>query len=167
MRKAQIEIAYSRPSSMAPRLPLRQGASKRIEPPIRLGAAVDSPIHRCSPSHHADSPVSICAQGDILLERVADLPATGDSVAEGDVVILAHGELSGHRHAAHGRVKLVYDAAHARDIPLGLYIGHLHVTAGSARLEHEEHGAIALQRGIYRVRRQRRLEPSDVAIIED
>jgi hypothetical protein len=111
----------------------------------------------------------MCAQGDILLERVDDLPATDDAVeiADTDVVILAHGELSGHRHAAHGRVKLVYDAAHARDIPLGLYVGHLHVTAGSARLEHEEHGTIALQRGIYRVRRQRRLEPSDADIVKD
>ena len=50
---------------------------------------------------------------------------------------------------------------------LGLYVGHLHVKSGSARLEHEEHDAITLQAGTYRVRRQRRLEPTDADIVED
>jgi hypothetical protein len=108
----------------------------------------------------------MCAQGDVLLERVADAgEATG--IADSHSVILAHGELSGHRHTVRGCVKLVYAAALARDVPEGLYLGHLHVNRGPARLEHEQHGAITLRTGTYRVRRQRRLEPSDAAIVKD
>jgi hypothetical protein len=152
----------------------------RVQPWLRQSpnrtnalAQIRSPIS-CLISGQVDySPGSLvscmCAQGDILIERVGDCPTFDDvgEMGEPDVVILAYGELSGHRHFVRGRVNFVFDAAEARDIPPGLYLGHLHVMGVTARLEHDEHAPIVLQRGIYRVRRQRRFEPMDAAIVED
>lgn len=114
----------------------------------------------------ADCRPELWAQGDILLERVADAQAEPDTVERVSVTI-AHGELSGHRHTVHGRVKLAHHAALARDMPAELYLGHLLVIAGPALLRHEQHGPIALREGTYRVRRQRHLEPADASVIGD
>jgi hypothetical protein len=58
------------------------------------------------------------------------------------------------------------DDALARDIPSGLYLAHVQIDSPSARLEHEEHAAITLPQGTYRVRRQRHLDPTDIGIHE-
>jgi hypothetical protein len=111
----------------------------------------------------------LCAQGDILVERVEDALVSGrilNTIHAGSVVV-AEGELTGHHHKLVGHVTLFRDDALARDIPDNLYIGHLQVKGPSARLEHEEHAAINLEQGTYRVRRQRHLEPSDVGIAGD
>ena len=109
------------------------------------------------------------AQGDLLIERVADLAASGaviDASPDG-VVVLAEGELTGHRHAIHERVTMFRDDALARDIPEGLYVGHVRVDEPSARVQHDEHAAITLPRGTYRVRRQRELDPKDARVVMD
>ena len=101
------------------------------------------------------------AQGDILLEPVEDNieaeKRLGLLTDPDGAVVLGRGERSGHRHAVHGDAKLVRvplnDIAHA--MPAALYVGHLVVNAEIAVLAHEEHGAIELPKGIYRVRRQR------------
>jgi hypothetical protein len=111
----------------------------------------------------------LCAQGDILIERVADAPVSGrviQSVNEGSAIV-AEGEATGHHHRIFGSVALYRDDALAREIPSGLYVAHLQVKGAEARLEHEEHGPIALERGTYRVRRQRQLEPTDTGFHED
>lgn len=109
------------------------------------------------------------AQGDLLIERVDDVPERGVllSPASDGATVLAEGEASGHRHAFYDRVTMFRDDCLARDIPDGLYVGHLRVEGPSARLEHEEHDAITLPRGTYRVRRQRELEPRDARIVVD
>jgi hypothetical protein len=110
----------------------------------------------------------LCAQGDILIERVEHAPTrllTGQAVENGSVV-LAEGETSGHQHRLFGSVTLYRDDALARDIPAGLYVGHVEVKSSMARLEHDEHAPITLQQGSYRVRRQRQLEPTDIGIRE-
>jgi hypothetical protein len=110
----------------------------------------------------------LCAQGDILLERVADALVSGQILhAAGEAVVVAEGELTGHHHQLFGCVTLYRDDALARDIPDNLYIGHLQVIGVPARLEHEEHAPINLEQGTYRVRRQRQLEPSDVGLAGD
>jgi hypothetical protein len=112
--------------------------------------------------------IRLCAQGDILIERVADAPVSGrviQSIDDGSAVVAA-GEAAGHHHRIFGSVTLYRDDALAREIPAGLYVAHLQVKAPAARLEHEEHAPIALEQGTYRVRRQRRLEPADVGIHE-
>jgi hypothetical protein len=59
------------------------------------------------------------------------------------------------------------DDALARDVPGGLYIGHVKVEGGPATIHHHEHAPIALGEGTYRVRRQRELEPKDAVIVAD
>ena len=58
------------------------------------------------------------------------------------------------------------DDAVARDIPSGLYVAHLTVTSPTARLVHDEHAPITLDKGTYLVRRQRQLEPTNVGMHE-
>jgi hypothetical protein len=109
------------------------------------------------------------AQGDLLIERVADIPVSGMPVEPGPgaAAVLAEGETSGHRHAIYDRVTMFRDDALAHDIPNGLYIGHIRVDGPCARIQHEEHDTVTLPRGTYRVRRQRELDPRDARIVAD
>jgi hypothetical protein len=111
----------------------------------------------------------IFAQGDLLLERVADVAPSGmiEENLEGVAMVLAEGETTGHRHAIRDRVTMFRDAMLARDIPPGLYIGHLQIASAYARVTHEEHAPLTLPRGTYRVRRQRELGPKDARAIID
>ena len=109
------------------------------------------------------------AQGDLLIERVADLRPSGDIISAGadGAIVVAEGEATGHRHAIWDHVVMFRDDGLARDIPGGLYLGHIKVDGPTARLQHDEHDAIALPPGTYRVRRQRELEPKDARIVLD
>ncbi len=109
------------------------------------------------------------AQGDLLIERVADIPVSGrpaEPDASGATVLL-EGEMTGHRHAIMERVTMFRDDALAHDIPNGLYVGHIKVDGPSARVQHDEHGDISLPEGTYRIRRQRELDPKDARIVAD
>jgi hypothetical protein len=105
--------------------------------------------------------VRFWAQGDILIEEVADDTIGGRllQMVEGGSVIVAHGEASGHHHRVFGSVALYRDDALASDVPGALYVGHLRINSPWACLEHEEHAPVMLGKGSYRVRRQRQLEP--------
>ena len=109
------------------------------------------------------------AQGDLLIERVDDLEPSGTVLSPDatGAMVVAEGELTGHRHAIFDRVTMFRDDALARDVPGGLYIGHVKVEGGPATLRHQEHAPIALGEGTYRVRRQRELEPRDAVIVAD
>jgi hypothetical protein len=111
----------------------------------------------------------LCAQGDILIERVEDTHAGSRQVIaciDTGAVTIAEGEVTGHHHRLLGSITMYRDDALARDIPPGLYVAHVEVTNSAARLEHEEHAPILLDKGTYRVRRQRQLEPTDIGIHE-
>jgi hypothetical protein len=109
------------------------------------------------------------AQGDLLIERVDDVEPAGTIISPDatGAMILAEGELSGHRHAIFERVSMFRDDALAREVPGGLYVGHLKVEVGPVTVRHQEHAPIALGEGTYRVRRQRELEPKDAVIVAD
>jgi hypothetical protein len=111
----------------------------------------------------------LLAQGDLLIERVPDIAPSGtiEENAEGAVIVLAEGEESGHRHAIWERATMFRDERLARDIPAGLYIGHVRVNSAYARVTHDEHAPITLPRGTYRVRRQRELGPRDARVLAD
>jgi hypothetical protein len=111
----------------------------------------------------------IFAQGDLLIERVPDVAPSGtiEENAEGAPIVLAEGEESGHRHAVCERVTMFRDDRLARDIPAGLYIGHVQVSSAYARVTHDEHAPLTLPRGTYRVRRQRELGPRDARVVAD
>ena len=90
-------------------------------------------------------------QGDVLLVKTEMEGVPEDAVKElSDTrVVLAYGEVTGHAHAI--------DIAHA-----GLYQwknDRLLEAKPGARLVHEEHSAIDLEPGIYRVIQQREYEP--------
>jgi hypothetical protein len=109
------------------------------------------------------------AQGDLLIERVADIEPSGTilNADAGGAVVLAEGEATGHRHAIYDQVTMFRDDALAREVPAGLYLGHLKVTEGSATVVHDEHAPLTLLEGTYRVRRQRELEPKDAVLVAD
>jgi len=109
------------------------------------------------------------AQGDLLIERVDDVCPSGTMLSPdaSGAMVLAEGELTGHRHAIFERVTMFRDDALARDVPGGLYIGHVKVEGAPATIQHQEHAPIALGEGTYRVRRQRELEPRDAVIVAD
>jgi len=111
----------------------------------------------------------IFAQGDLLLERVADIIPSGsiEENLDGVAMVLAEGEESGHRHAIRERVTMFRNERLATDIPAGLYIGHVQVASAYARVTHEEHAPLTLPRGTYRVRRQRELGPKDARVLFD
>lgn len=119
------------------------------------------------------TPKELYAQGDILLERVEDAdPLLGQAVvADSDgAVVLARGEVTGHRHriAGDSGVALFRDDGLARGVPDNLYIGHIAVGPDGADLVHEEHATIRLPAGTYRVRRQREFETGmSPRVVED
>jgi hypothetical protein len=99
-------------------------------------------------------------QGDIFIETIkfiADLPGR-TKLPHGTIV---HGEVTGHRHR-------VEDPATA-----DLYTGSnpaeffLEVKAPRALIVHEEHGTIELERGFYRIWRQREYAPEAIRIVVD
>jgi hypothetical protein len=105
-------------------------------------------------------------QGDVLIVPLAEerVPAHLDKAraeprdARGRMV-LALGEVTGHAHAVNGSGRLIREAG-----PLGPLL--LHLPAGG-RVVHEEHAAIELPKGYYRVVRQREYLPGAVRIVAD
>jgi len=109
------------------------------------------------------------AQGDILIEEIGGAPisALGARHGRANSAIIAEGEASGHCHRLAGEFVFYRDDALARDIPDQLYLGHIRVGDSKAQLLHEEHAMLTLNPGVYRVRRQRQLEPTDTGFFED
>ncbi|MFC5750220.1 hypothetical protein [Actinomadura rugatobispora] len=105
-------------------------------------------------------------QGDILIVPVPEdeIPAAarGLSPAPRDDrgrMVLALGEATGHAHAVAAPGELLRDADPLRP-------DHLHLPHGG-RLVHEEHAAIALPKGWFRVIRQREYVPGAVRVVAD
>ncbi|MCL7429120.1 hypothetical protein [Streptomyces sp. YS415] len=105
-------------------------------------------------------------QGDVLIVPVEE-SAVPDHVAHAPRerrdargrLVLALGEVTGHAHAVVGPGELVREPG-----PFGPLL--LHLPQGG-RVVHEEHAAIALPVGWYRVIRQREYMPGSVRIVAD
>ena len=102
-------------------------------------------------------------QGDCLLIQVEEIPADATPcVIEGDV-ILAYGEVTGHAHRLEaGTVKAlakggVWSPSAERFIQ----------ALDGAMLKHEEHGAIEIPPGNYRVIQQREYHPTELRNVAD
>ncbi|MGD1843868.1 MAG: hypothetical protein ACFB10_00565 [Salibacteraceae bacterium] len=107
-------------------------------------------------------------QGDILLERIDDLPE-GTPTTER---LLAEGEASNHGHFIQGDVKVLV-AEEGSSTENGGFVTHFLEVDAEAALEHllidsgiwtEEHHKIAVPPGRYRVIRQREYNPYARAI---
>lgn len=109
------------------------------------------------------------AQGDILLQLVDDVkPTEAVNIDPDGAVVLARGEVTGHRHAFYGGgVVMFRDDGLARDVPAELYIGHIKVADATAELRHEEHDTVTLPKGTYIVRRQREWTMESARVVAD
>ena len=100
-------------------------------------------------------------QGDVLLCAVDEIPPRAKRVPrDGDRVVVAEGELTGHAHAFPAkRVKLFRERQSQRSF--------LTIVEGGARLSHEEHGSILVPEGCYELRRQREYAPAAPRRVRD
>jgi hypothetical protein len=94
--------------------------------------------------------------GDVLIKRIADLPS---DVQRREGVTLAHGEVTGHSHRMQ-QAQAVQLWERSSEL-------FLEVKAGSATLIHEEHRAIELPQGVYRVWKQREYRPDAYVDVAD
>ena len=106
----------------------------------------------------------ICAQGDILIQRIEKLPAGVVPVeAENGRVIVTHSE-TGHHHV------MLAERTKAYKLPDSIMDIFLAVEQGDT-LEHlrpnDTHESIAFEPGIYHVRRQREYTPEGWRRVED
>lgn len=97
-------------------------------------------------------------QGDVFLERIAALPAgAAERPNSGGEVVLAYGEVTGHKH------RIVSDEVRLWDAASQTYL----VVPADADLVHDEHHAIAVPAGTYRVTVQREYHPDAIRSVAD
>ena len=106
------------------------------------------------------SPMPQYRQGDVFIERIADAPPDLTPIPpEGERVILAHGEVTGHSHALDKHAVRLYAAKSWADRVL--------VIARTTALLHEEHASVTLPPGNYRVSIQREYTPQEIRNVAD
>jgi hypothetical protein len=98
-------------------------------------------------------------QGDVFVEKISQLPTALTEVKKDQGrVVLAYGEVTGHAHA------IIEKTAKSYIDPEG----NLFLELGTdSVLQHEEHGHISLEKGFYRVIRQREYSPEEIRIVGD
>lgn len=105
--------------------------------------------------------VFIARQGDVLILGVKSVPKNVEVVdRENGLVVLAHGEATGHVHAIKSK-----KAALFRDPKLMAIF--MTVTDEPVALEHEEHDTITIPPGNYRVIRQVEYSPEAIRNVAD
>lgn len=105
---------------------------------------------------------NICAQGDVLIRRVKDMPSDAQPVAPSSgEIIVTHSE-TGHHHvmvldrkAETPAVEMFSD----RNNPLVAWLKVNRPTALEHKRPHDTHESIMFESGIYEVRRQREHTP--------
>lgn len=104
-------------------------------------------------------------QGDVLLIRVADLPKGAKDVTGEQRIVLAEGEVTGHAHAISDPLTATTPTGKARlwDAGAERYLQVLETVA----LQHEEHAAIPLDPGIYKIGHQREYSPEEIRRVAD
>jgi hypothetical protein len=102
-------------------------------------------------------------QGDVLMVPIqeSELPeGLVHAPRDGGRMVLARGEATGHAHVATG------EGLTLLCLPDDLETMFLHVR-GYGRVSHEEHAAIPLSPGYYRIVRQREYEPGAIRYVAD
>lgn len=103
-------------------------------------------------------------QGDVLIRPVLKIPAGTTPVKrENGLVILAHGEVTGHHHSIHERDVELVTTQQADELRMWLTI----TASEPVALVHQEHDTIMLPPGHYEVRRQREYSPEALRQVQD
>ena len=105
---------------------------------------------------------NVYRQGDVCLILIDKIPK--DAIAEvinGNDVVLAYGEVTGHRHRFEFR-----DTSHDVKLYAGGGNRYLHVTAPCALL-HEEHSTAIIQPGSYLLPAQVEYSPAELVRVVD
>lgn len=116
-------------------------------------------------------------QGDVMLVEVKSLPKDLKDVTPNDRIVLAYGEVTGHAHAIYPQMPEVTVIDRVRGAkPAEPKIAAKLWDAGAERflqvlektqLKHEEHSAIDLPVGNFKVVRQREYDPEKFRVVED
>jgi len=124
-------------------------------------------------------------QGDVLLIPVASMPADVTELpAEGNRIVLAHGEVTGHAHAIYDHLPTLADAQRAGEIAEAAVARmvaapraklfraangdrYLQVVGEPVTLRHEEHTAHSLAAGIYKLPTQVEYTPAELRQVAD
>ncbi|MEI7729724.1 MAG: hypothetical protein WCO56_09125 [Verrucomicrobiota bacterium] len=110
-------------------------------------------------------------QGDVLIERIAEIPTTAVRQNRSTRIILAHGEATGHHHALETVDPADWwkegEISTANQKPTML-TGSLFVSLPvGGVVRHQEHSEIQLPAGNYRVTRQWEYAPEAIRYVED
>ncbi len=110
-------------------------------------------------------------QGDVLIERINEIPTTATKQKRSRKVILAHGEVTGHHHALEVAAPADWwkrgEIAPALEKP-SVLAGELFLKLPSGgTVTHQEHSRIELPPGNYRVTRQREYSPEAIRNVAD
>lgn len=104
-------------------------------------------------------------QGDVALVLVSAIPASAKDVTPDDRIVLAYGEVTGHAHALYEPQTEAKPEGKARLWNAGTE-RFLQVITTTA-LKHEEHSAIELPPGVYKVVQQREYTPEAIRNVAD
>ena len=110
-------------------------------------------------------------QGDVLIERISNIPGSAKKQKRSSRVILAHGEMTGHHHMLETSDPADWwkegEISTANSKPSTL-AGELFVSlpAGGV-VTHQEHAKIKLPTGTYRITRQREYSPEAIRNVAD
>lgn len=104
---------------------------------------------------------AVFRQGDVMLVRIDALPPGAKKMrVGGERIILALGEATGHHHSIAKKKGRLYE------VP-GTQATIVEVATALAELEHQEHDALPLPRGFYRVELQREYHPEAIRRVAD
>ena len=110
-------------------------------------------------------------QGDVLIERVEEIPTTAKPQEKSRRVILAQGEMTGHHHVLESDDPADWwkqgESSATSQMPR-TPTGELFVTLlQTAAVTHPEHATIELPPGNYRVTQQREYSPEAIRRVSD
>lgn len=97
-------------------------------------------------------------QGDVLLVAIADVPQ-GTKLKKSKRIRVAEGEATGHAHV----LEPTEDATFLVDVDAEF----VRIMGANGLLVHDEHTAIEIPEGDYRVVRQREYEPEGARLVAD
>jgi hypothetical protein len=105
----------------------------------------------------------ILRQGDVILIQVDSLPDGVKEVKCKDRCVLAHGKVTGHAHVINPKEVKAFSSQPVFDAGAERFIQVMN----KATLRHEEHTAIEIPAGIYRVAIQTEYSPQELRRVAD